>query len=291
MYSAALPEWLVVLYADWGPLIRIVLTILAALFIRAILQFMIKRIVKGVSKSVKKIENGNSPLAQARLLQRTKTITSVLSNLATWGLVVAVVAVILSESGVSAGAIFAGAGILGAGLGFGAQTLIRDLLSGLFIVFEDQYGVGDTVDLGQASGVVEYVGLRVTQVRDVEGTLWFVRNGEILRVGNQNQGWSRIVIDVALHPTTDVAKAQDVLRKAAAEVAKSHAKMVSTEAEVWGITAFSGDQVVVRLVQKTKPQHRDLLSRELNLAVKTALDKAKIKLASGSNAVFVNVAN
>ncbi|MEY4418424.1 MAG: hypothetical protein RIQ88_862, partial [Actinomycetota bacterium] len=88
--SYAFPEWLVSIYADWGPAIRFFLTILAALLIRAILQFMIRRIVKGVSKSVKKIENGNSPLAQARLLQRTKTITSVLSNLATWGLVVAV---------------------------------------------------------------------------------------------------------------------------------------------------------------------------------------------------------
>jgi small conductance mechanosensitive channel len=252
---------------------------------------MIRRIVKGVSKSVKKIENGNSPLAQARLLQRTKTITSVLSNLATWGLLVAVISVGLSELGVSSGAIFAGAGILGAGLGFGAQTLVRDLLSGLFIVFEDQYGVGDQVDLGQASGVVENVGLRVTQVRDAEGTLWFVRNGEILRVGNQSQGWSKVILDISLDSKADVSKAQEALRKAAQACANANPKLVSQEAEVWGITQLAGDQVVIRLVQKTKPQHKDELARELRLNVKQMLDKSKIKLAPAANAIYLNVKN
>jgi len=253
------------------------------------LQFLIRRTVRGVSKSVRKIEgNGeSSPLAQARLLQRTRTIGSVLGNLATWGLTFTVISVALSEAGVSPGAIVAGAGILGAGIGFGAQSLVRDLISGLFIVFEDQYGVGDSVDLGSATGVVESVGLRVTQVRDLEGTLWFVRNGEILRVGNQSQGFARVVIDVALAYQTNVSKAQEVLAKAAKSV---KGKSIAP-AEIWGINALSGDQVVIRLVQKTKPEHKDDLARELRLAVKTELDKNKIKLASGANSIFVNVKN
>ncbi len=290
MFSAlALPDWLDSFYQDWGPAIRILLSIVAALIARAILQFAIRRTVRGVSKSVRKIEDhgDTSPLAQARLLQRTRTIGSVLGNLATWGLTFTVISVALSEAGVSPGAIVAGAGILGAGLGFGAQSLVRDLISGLFIVFEDQYGVGDSVDLGSASGVVESVGLRVTQVRDLEGTLWFVRNGEILRVGNQSQGWSRVVIDVALAYQTNVSKAQEVLAKAAKSV---KGKSIAP-AEIWGINALSGDQVVIRLVQKTKPEHKDDLARELRLAVKTELDKNKIKLAPGANAIFVNIKN
>ena len=290
MFSAlALPDWLDSFYQDWGPGIRILLSIVAALIARAILQFAIRRTVKGVSKSVRKIEdNGDtSPLAQARLLQRTRTIGSVLGNLATWGLTFTVISVALSEAGVSPGAIIAGAGILGAGLGFGAQSLVRDLISGLFIVFEDQYGVGDSVDLGSASGVVESVGLRVTQVRDLEGTLWFVRNGEILRVGNQSQGFARVVIDVALAYQTNVSKAQEVLAKAAKSV---KGKSIAP-AEIWGINALSGDQVVIRLVQKTKPEHKDDLARELRLAVKTELDKNKIKLAPGANSIFVNIKN
>ncbi len=291
MNTVIFPEWLTQFYADWGPAIRVVLTILVALIARAFMQFLIRRIVKGVAKSVRKIEDGGSPLAQARLLQRTKTIASVLGNLATWGLTLTVLSVVLSEIGVSPGAIIAGAGIIGAGLGFGAQSLVRDLISGLFIVFEDQYGVGDSVDLGQASGVVESVGLRVTQVRDVEGTLWFVRNGEIIRVGNQNQGWSRIVIDIALSYTADIAKAQDALRKAAKEAAKAMPGTAISDAEVWGVNALSGDQVVVRLVQKTKPEHKDELARELRLAIKANLDKAKVKLAAGSGNVYVNVSS
>ena len=290
MFSAlALPDWLESFYQDWGPAIRILLSIVAALIARAILQFLIRRTVRGVSKSVRKLEDHGetSPLAQARLLQRTRTIGSVLGNLATWGLTFTVISVALSEAGVSPGAIIAGAGILGAGIGFGAQSLVRDLISGLFIVFEDQYGVGDSVDLGSASGVVESVGLRVTQVRDLEGTLWFVRNGEILRVGNQSQGFARVVIDVALAYQTNVSKAQEVLAKAAKSV---KGKSIAP-AEIWGINALSGDQVVIRLVQKTKPEHKDDLARELRLAVKTELDKNKIKLASGANSIFVNIKN
>ena len=288
MVSTDITNWFATVYANWGPAIRIVLAIFAALVLRAVLQFSIRRLVKGVALSVKKIEgNEHSPVAQARLMQRTRTIASVLGNLATWGLMFTVISVVLSEAGVSPGAIFAGAGILGAGLGFGAQSLVRDLISGLFIVFEDQYGVGDSVDLGQASGVVESVGLRVTQVRDLEGTLWFVRNGEIVRVGNQSQGWARVVIDVALEYNTNIEKAQDALTRAAK--ALTNKKALIGTSEVWGINALSGEQVVVRLVQKTKPEDKDDLARELRKLVKAELDKSKIKLATGQNSIFVNL--
>jgi small conductance mechanosensitive channel len=285
-----MPTWMISFYADWGPLLRIVLTILAALLLRAVLQFAISRVVKSIAISVRKIEGlskDESPLAQARLLQRTRTIASVLGNLATWGLTFTVISVALSEAGVSPGAIVAGAGILGAGLGFGAQSLVKDLISGLFIVFEDQYGVGDSVDLGQAQGIVESVGLRVTQVRDLEGTLWFVRNGEVMRVGNQSQGWARAVIDVAIEYQTDLVLAQEALSRAA----KSIAGKALGEPEIWGINALSGDQVVLRLVQKTKPEDKDDVARLLRHAVKVEFDKAKIKLASGANAIYVNVKN
>jgi small conductance mechanosensitive channel len=284
------PAWITSFYADWGPLLRIILSILAALLLRALLQFGIGRVVKSITKSVRKLEGitkDESPLAQARLLQRTRTIASVLGNLATWGLTFAVISVVLTEAGVSTGAIIAGAGILGAGLGFGAQSLVRDLISGLFIVFEDQYGVGDSVDLGEAEGVVESVGLRVTQVRDLEGTLWFVRNGEIIRVGNQSQGWARAVIDVALEYQTDIAKAQEALTRAAQTI---DGKALG-EPEIWGINALSGDQIVLRLVQKTKPEDKDYVARELRHAVKIELDKEKIKLASGANSIYVNLKN
>ena len=111
----------------------------------------------------------------------------------------------LSELGVNIAPIIASAGIIGVALGFGAQTLVKDFLSGIFMIFEDQYGVGDVVDVGEASGTVEAVSLRVTRLRDVNGTVWYVRNGEILRVGNMSQNWARTVLDVHVDYDEDLA--------------------------------------------------------------------------------------
>jgi small conductance mechanosensitive channel len=179
-------NWLAMVWQDWSTLIRISLIVIAAVILRSILLVSVRRVVKGIVGGAKNKSDSNGVLAQARLVQRARTMGSVLSNLITWTVYTIAVTMLLSELGVAVGALIAGAGIVGAALGFGAQNLVRDLLSGLFIVLEDQYGVGDKVDLGEASGVVENVGLRVTQLRDSKGTLWYVRNGEILRVGNSS---------------------------------------------------------------------------------------------------------
>ena len=179
---ASVSQWLQVVWQDWSTLIRIFLIIVSAVILRALLLSSVKRVVKGIS-SGKSLASSITP---ERMILRAKTLGSVLSNFITWSISVIAVTMLLSELGVAVGALIAGAGILGAALGFGAQNIVRDLLSGLFIVFEDQYGIGDSVDLGEASGVVESVGLRITQLRDAKGTLWYVRNGEILRVGNMS---------------------------------------------------------------------------------------------------------
>jgi small conductance mechanosensitive channel len=179
---ASVSQWLQVVWQDWSTLIRIFLIFVSAVILRALLLSSVKRVVKGIS-SGKSLASSITP---ERMILRAKTLGSVLSNFITWSIYVIAVTMLLSELGVAVGALIAGAGILGAALGFGAQNIVRDLLSGLFIVFEDQYGIGDSVDLGEASGVVESVGLRITQLRDAKGTLWYVRNGEILRVGNMS---------------------------------------------------------------------------------------------------------
>mgnify|MGYP002655233441 CR=1 FL=1 len=179
---ASVSQWLQLVWQDWSTLIRIFLIIVSAIILRALLLGSVRRVVKGIS-SGKSLASSITP---ERMILRAKTLGSVLSNFITWSIYVIAVTMLLSELGVAVGALIAGAGILGAALGFGAQNIVRDLLSGLFIVFEDQYGIGDSVDLGEASGVVESVGLRITQLRDSKGTLWYVRNGEILRVGNMS---------------------------------------------------------------------------------------------------------
>lgn len=193
----AFMQWLQSAWQNWSTLIRIVLIILGAVVLRAVLLVSVKRVVKSISSGAKK--NGSTStkaisvaINAERLVLRATTLGSVLSNFITWSIYIIAGTMLLSELGVAVGALIAGAGILGAALGFGAQNIVRDLLSGLFIVFEDQYGIGDSVDLGEASGVVESVGLRITQVRDAKGTLWYVRNGEILRVGNSSHKKSQL---------------------------------------------------------------------------------------------------
>jgi small conductance mechanosensitive channel len=289
-------EWLISFWENWQTLIRIVLILVGALVLRSLLLISVRRVVRGVvtgvkSKKGKPQATNTSPLAKERVVQRARTMGSVLSNFITWGIALIAVSSVLGELGVAVGALVAGAGILGAALGFGAQSLVKDLISGLFIVFEDQYGVGDSVDLGQASGVVETVGLRVTQVRDVSGTLWYVRNGEVNRVGNQSQGWSRIVLDVALPYSADLGKAKSTILGAASKVIDSPAfseGAIGTP-EIWGIEALSGDAVVLRLVQQVHPDKSDEVARALRLELKQALDVAKIALASSQQQIFVQV--
>lgn len=277
---------------DYRAAIHVALIIVGALVGRAILLASVKRIVRGVVTGVngKNVSEEESPLEKARVVARTKTIGSVLGNFITWGISLVAVIMVLGEVGVAVGGLIAGAGIIGAALGFGAQSLVRDLISGLFIVFEDQYGVGDSVDLGEAKGVVESVGLRVTQIRDVEGTLWYVRNGEIVRVGNRSQGWSRVVLDVAIHSSTNVEKAKAAILSAAGALAKHprHKLELMAPAAVWGVQDFDGDQIVLRAVQEVVPKASDEIARELREGIIAEFAKQKLKLSSEGQSIFIN---
>ena len=276
----------------WHTPLRIASIILGTLIVRWIALIAVRRVVRGIEDGSRnhKVAKSDSPIAKARAVQRAKTMGSVLANLITWTLILFAIGSVLSELGIAVGALIASAGILGAALGFGAQSLVRDLISGMFIIFEDQFGVGDSVDLGQASGVIETVGLRVTQVRDVSGTLWYVRNGEIVRVGNHTQGWSRVILDLALPYDVKLDKAKTAILDAANALVKDHtfSKRMLGAPEIWGIEALNGRQVIIRLVQQVGPQDADEVARELRHRVKESLDKAKISLAD--TPLFVEVA-
>jgi len=281
-----------VFWEQWHVPLRIGAILLVTIIVRWIALVLVKRVIRGIEDGSKnhKTSKSDSPIAKARVVQRAKTMGSVLSNLITWTLILFAAGSVLSELGIAVGALIASAGIVGAAIGFGAQSLVRDLISGMFIIFEDQFGVGDSVDLGQANGVIETVGLRVTQVRDVSGTLWYVRNGEITRVGNHTQGWSRVILDIALPYETKLDKAQGAILDAANGLLKDNtfSKRMLGSPEVWGIEAINGRQVVLRLVQQVGPQDADAVARELRLRVKEALDKAKISLAD--TPLYVEVA-
>ncbi len=274
-------------FLDAWPILQALIVVMIAVIIRWVLQFAIRRTVAQIVSGVKKGQGTsdtqaivNSPLAAVRVVQRTRTMGTVLGNVVTWIIVVVAFIAVLSRFDVDLGPIVGSAAVATAALGFGAQNIIKDILQGLFMVFEDQLGVGDVVDLGPATGVVEEVGIRITKVRDVNGTLWFVRNGEILRVGNMSQGWARVIIDLAVPYDTDVQEVQGLILDTAKTLAadpKWAARILETP-ELWGLESISAEAMVIRLVAKTRTSTKDDVARELRVRLKAALDEAGIKL-------------
>ncbi len=205
---------------------------------------------------------------------------SLLKSIGT-GVILAIVSVmVLAQLGVNIAPIIASAGIVGIALGFGAQNLVKDLLSGIFMILEDQYGVGDAVDLGEASGTVEAVGLRVTRLRDVNGTVWYVRNGEILRVGNQSQNWARTVLDITVDYEANLDQVQRVLEEEATAMYEDERfhDVIIEQPEVWGVERFDKDGAVVRVVLKTAPLQQWLVARAMRQRVKARFDQEGIRI-------------
>ncbi len=212
-----------------------------------------------------------------RAEQRIEALTSVLRSLVTFVIYTVAVFMILGEVGINLGPLLAGAGIIGVALGFGSQSLVRDFLSGVFILVEDQFGVGDIVDLGEASGVVDAVSLRTTRLRAVDGTLWHVPNGQIGRVGNKSQHWSRALIDIEVAYETDIDHASDVIAAVAEEVAREDGDVID-DPEVWGVEQLGAHGVAIRLVVKTRPSEQFRVSRELRRRIKMAFDREGIEI-------------
>jgi small conductance mechanosensitive channel len=224
--------------------------------------------------------------ADARRHQRAETIGAGMSSFAS--IVVWTIAAVwmLAVLGIEAATLLTSAGLIGVALAFGAQNLLRDLIAGVFIIFEDQLGVGDVVDLGVASGTVEEVTLRTTRLRDVEGVVWYVPNGAINRVANMSQQWSRAIVDVPVPAGADLDRAREVIKAAADALwhdAQWHDRILA-EPEVWGVESFTLETVTIRLVVKTAPSEQWRVARELRSRLKGALDAAGIDASPAAGA-------
>jgi len=253
-----------------------------------VLRFVIRRIVARIVNGAKnraQVDDTRSidvsPLAQVRIVQRTRTLGTILQNITNVALVIIALILIINVVAPSVlGSLTLLSAAVGAGLGFGAQNIVKDVLNGIFIVAEDQIGIGDVVDVGLATGVVEYVSVRVTHVRDVNGTLWYVRNGEITRIGNMSMGWSRVIIDLAVPVDVDVETVETTLLDTAKELAKDSKwrSRIIERPEIWGLESITGDALVIRLVMKTRANAKDDVARELRMRLKHAIDGMGIKL-------------
>ncbi len=280
--------------------LTVLLILLIALIIRYLLNRTIGRLVRSTSegsvpailKPLKSrlpnsITDATSVFPERRR-QRAEAIGSVLRSFTTATVFSIAALMILGEIGVNVAPLIASAGIVGVALGFGAQSLVKDLIAGLFMLLEDQYGVGDVVDLGEASGTVEAVGLRITTIRDGRGVLWYIRNGEIVRVGNKSQGWAMVVVDVPIG-FADVEQAAAVLREAAAGLAgdAEYADDLIEPPAVLGVEQITVDGAVLRTTVKTTSDAQWRLGRELRRRLTDALAAAGISGQMSAGRVYV----
>jgi small conductance mechanosensitive channel len=280
--------------------LKILFIVVLALLATRLARKAIKRFVRGfeqpdVQRTLGSIRN-RTPAAllatgpvNLRGAQRAETIGAVLSSITTAVVWTIAVFTILAEFDINLGPLIAGAGIAGVALGFGAQSLVKDFLSGMFMLVEDQFGVGDIIDVGDASGTVEGVSLRTTRLRDVEGTVWHFPNGEIRRVANKSQQWSRALIDFEVAYETDLAVAKETIKTVADRLWKDETWGVNIleEPEVWGVEAFGPDGVAIRLVVKTSPSAQFKVMRELRQRMKEAFDAAGIEIPFPQRTVWV----
>ena len=214
-----------------------------------------------------------------RARQRADTVGDVLANVVWASVWAVVVLLILGEVGVDLAPLIAGAGIVGVALGFGAQTLVRDFLSGLFIILEDQYGVGDVISVKEATGTVEDVSLRVTRLRATDGTVWFVPNGDVRSVGNSSMEWSRALVDVPVSRDADVGAVTRHLTEVGAQFAGEDqwSGALLEPPEVWGVQDMDADCLTVRVAVKTAPRQQFAVARELRARVNERLRQEGIR--------------
>jgi small conductance mechanosensitive channel len=210
--------------------------------------------------------------------QRVRALGSILRSAASVTIFSIAGAVILGDLGINLAPLLASAGVVGIAIGFGAQNLVRDYLTGIFMLLEDQYGVGDVISVADATGTVETVTLRITRVRDINGIVWHIRNGTIDQVGNQSQGWARAVIDFPIPYTADLATIRTIL-DSVAEAAWTDPQLrgvMLEKPDVWGAQDVSSSEVTMRIVARTAPLRQWEVEREMRARVKTALDAAGI---------------
>ena len=225
----------------------------------------------------------------ARAEQRAITLGASLENLVSIVVWTTATFMVFAELGVSLGPLIASAGIAGIALGFGAQSMVKDFLAGIFVIVEDQYGVGDIIDVSYTTGVVEDIGFRTTRIRDFKGVLWTVPNGEIQRVGNYSQVWSRFIFDIGVAYDTDIDHASRVLKETLDLIwEEGRPEATITEPpEVLGVEELASNSVVIRAQITTEPSEQFKTARIVRAAVKKAFDAEGIEIPFDQQVVWL----
>jgi moderate conductance mechanosensitive channel len=254
----------------WGSMLYIIIKILLVVLIGRLL---VKVAQKALNHMM--IERESSPLKFDQ--RRTKTIGKLLNNVVTYTVNFIIMLLVLSQLGINLGPVLAGAGVIGLAIGFGAQSLVKDVITGFFIIFEDQFGVGDVVQTGTFKGTVEEIGLRVTRLRSWTGEVHIIPNGSIQSVTNFSVYNSTAVVDIPVAYEEDVERTVGVLKETV-QLAYPNLANVIKEPEVLGIQTLGASDVVIRVTAECKPNTHPAVERELKKLFKTALEQHNIEI-------------
>ncbi|MFB7465952.1 mechanosensitive ion channel family protein [Streptomyces sp. NPDC056224] len=274
-------------WATWLSIgLRILLIVVIAAALRSVVRKALTKLINRMNTSAEAVEGtalGGLLVNAERRRQRSEAIGSVLRSVASFLILGTAALMVLAALKIDLAPLLASAGVAGVAIGFGARNLVTDFLSGVFMIMEDQYGVGDKIDAGVASGEVIEVGLRVTKLRGDNGEIWYVRNGEIKRIGNLSQGWATAGVAVQVKPSESLARIREVVR----EVADALVKESPWDERLWGPVELLGlDEVLlasmtVKVSAKTMPGQQFAVERELRWRIKEAFDAAGIRIIGG----------
>ena len=275
-------------FLDWvtaGDPLDILITVVVAVLLTIVFRRLIRRVVnrtiaRAEARHLIEQEDANAtPEARAtRMAQRAQAIGTLLTSIVSLLIWINALLIILELIGINITPLLASAGVVGVALAFGAQTLVKDYLAGIFIIIEDQYGVGDVVQFDAVTGVIEEVALRTTRVRDFTGVVWYLRNGEILNVANRSQGWSLAIVELPVATSTDftvVRRVVDEVGQALVRDPEFGAKVIAAPVFM-GIEVVAGDALLVRITERVVPEHQLLIQRALREQLISALQAAGI---------------
>jgi small-conductance mechanosensitive channel len=259
--------------------LRVAFVVAVALLIRGLAH----RVINRATERAARMEAGTD-----RREQRARALGSILRSAVSILVSGIAVLTILGDLGFNLTPLLLSTTVLGVALGFGAQNLVRDYLSGILMLVEDHYGVGDTIHAKDATGTVEAMTLLTTRLRDVNGVVWHIRNGTIESVGNESQGWSRAVIDYPVPYGEDLTRIRKLMEQAAQSLfhESGWSALMLEQPEVWGAQELSSKEVTMRIVAKTAPMRQWEVARELRSRVKAALDAAGVAPAGPDTIVI-----
>lgn len=278
---------------NWSTWLAIGLRVVLILVIAGVLRVVVRRAITKLIDRMNRTAQQRGGTALGGLLvnaerrrQRSAAIGSVLRSVASFVILGTAALMVLATFKIDLAPLLASAGVAGVAVGFGARNLVTDFLSGVFMILEDQYGVGDSIDAGVASGEVIEVGLRVTKLRGDNGAIWYVRNGEVKRIGNLSQGWATAGVDVTVKASEDLDKLKATLTEVAQRMTKEEPwnEFLWSPIEVLGLDSVLIDSMVVRVSAKTMPGKSVSVERELRWRIKRAFDAADIRIVGDATA-------